>query len=83
MDCTVGIVSRNLATLSNFVGFQDNRNFTYLETTGVGRHMASLLSDTWQAMCHIAWERPMHAGHMACHVSSCMAMLRPINMGDL
>ena len=32
-------------------------------------------------MCHIAWQRPMHVGHMACHVSSCMALLKPINMG--
>ena len=26
------------------------------------------MSDTWQAMCHNAWQRPMHVGHMACHV---------------
>ena len=29
--------------------------------------------DIWQAMCHNAWQRPMHVGHMACHVSTCMA----------
>ena len=46
------------------------------------------MSDTWQSMCHIAWQRPMHVGHMASHVcdtwhamSSCMALLKPINMG--
>ena len=32
-NCTIGIVSRNLATQSNFVGFQDSWNFTYFETT--------------------------------------------------
>ena len=51
MDCTVGIVSRNLATQSNFVGFRDSQNFTYLEAMSVGQHMASHVDDTWQAMC--------------------------------
>ena len=23
------------------------------------------MSDTWQAMCHIAWQGPMNVGHMA------------------
>ena len=32
-----------------------------------------MLGDTWRAMCHNAWQRPMHVGHMACHVSTCMA----------
>ena len=55
-------------------------------------------------MCHIAWQGPMHVGHMAshvcgtwqamcmphgkpcvchmaCHVSSCMALLEPIYRG--
>ena len=36
MDCTVRIVSRNLATLSNFVEFRDSWNFMCFETTGVG-----------------------------------------------
>ena len=35
MDFTVGIVSRNLATTSNFVEFRDNRNFTSFEAPGV------------------------------------------------
>ena len=30
-DFTVGIVSRNLATTSNFVEFRDSRNFTFFE----------------------------------------------------
>ena len=34
MDFTVGIVSRNLATTSNFVEFRDNRNFTFFEASG-------------------------------------------------
>ena len=24
-------------------------------------------------MCHNAWQRPMHVGHMTRHVSTCMA----------
>ena len=36
MDITVGIVSRNLATTSNFVEFQDSWNFTFFEATCVG-----------------------------------------------
>ena len=32
MDFTVGIVSRNLSTMSNFVEFRDSRNFTFFET---------------------------------------------------
>ena len=36
MDFTIGIVSRNLATTSNFVEFRDIRNFTFFETLSVG-----------------------------------------------
>ena len=43
MDFTVGIVSRNLATTSNFVEFQDSLNFTFFEVTGVVR-------DTWHIL---------------------------------
>ena len=50
MDCTVGIVSRNLVTQSNFVEFRDSRNFTYFKKTGVGQHMESDVDDTWQTM---------------------------------
>ena len=50
MDCTIGIVSRNIATQSNFIGFRDSQNFTYFEAMGVGRHMASHLGDTWRAI---------------------------------
>ena len=31
MDFTVEIVSRNRATISNFVEFRDSRNFTYFK----------------------------------------------------
>ena len=34
--------------------------------------MVNHVGDTWQAMCHNAWERPMHVGHMESHVSTCM-----------
>ena len=41
MDFTVGIVSRNIATTSNFVEFRDNRNFTFFEAPGVGCRMTA------------------------------------------
>ena len=41
MDFTVRIVSRNLATTSNFVEFRDNRNFTFFEAPGVGCNMTA------------------------------------------
>ena len=34
-DFTVGIVSRNLATMSNFVEFRDSWNFMVFEALGV------------------------------------------------
>ena len=36
MDFTVGTVSRNLATTSNFVEFRDSRNITFFDAQGVG-----------------------------------------------
>ena len=36
MDFFVEIVSRNLATTSNFVGFRGGWDFTFFETCGVG-----------------------------------------------
>ena len=30
--------------------------------------MANHVGETWKAMCHNAWQRPMHVGHMANHV---------------
>ena len=38
------------------------------------------MGDTWQAMFHNAWQRPMHVGHMVCHVLTCMAHVKAINM---
>ena len=35
MDFTIGIVSQNLATMSNFVKFRDNQNFTFFEAPRV------------------------------------------------
>ena len=54
MDFTVGIVSRNLATTSNFIEFQDSRNFTFLEARGgvqdTWHFMSGLRGATFQAM---------------------------------
>ena len=41
MDFTVGILSRNLATISNFVEFRESRNFTSFEAPGVGCRMTA------------------------------------------
>ena len=42
MNFTIGIVLKNLATTSNFVEFQDSRNFTFFEAPGVGCHKTDL-----------------------------------------
>ena len=42
MDFTVGIVSQNLATMSNFVKFRDSQNFTFFEAPGVGSRKMGL-----------------------------------------
>ena len=39
-DFIVGIISQNLDTYSNFIGFQDSQNFTFFEAPSVE-------SDTW------------------------------------
>ena len=36
MDFSVEIVSRNLATTSNFVEFRCGRDFTFFEVLGIG-----------------------------------------------
>ena len=41
MDFTVGIVSRNLATTSNFIEFQDSRNFMFFKAPSVGCRMTA------------------------------------------
>ena len=41
MDFTVRIVSRNLATTSNFVQFRDSRNFMFFKAPRV-------VQDTWR-----------------------------------
>ena len=43
MDFTVGIVLRNLATMSNFIKFRDSQNFTFFEARRGVR-------DTWHFM---------------------------------
>ena len=54
MDINFGIVLRNLATQSNFVGFRDSRNSTYFEArvsddTWSGATWHDHVDDTWQA----------------------------------
>ena len=47
MDLIVGYVMKNLVAEANFVEFRDSQNFTFLEATGVGQHMASHVGGTW------------------------------------
>ena len=51
MDFTVGIVSRNLDTMSNFVEFRDSRDFTFFEATEVVRDTWHLVSGLRGATC--------------------------------
>ena len=39
MDYTVGIVTRNLANMSNFVGFRDSQNFTFFKVPGAVKRL--------------------------------------------
>ena len=54
MDFTVGIVSQNLATMSNFIEFRDNQHFRFFKARrGV--------QDSWYFVsgskrCHVSWE---------------------------
>ena len=50
---TVRIVSRNLVTLSNFVKFRDNRNFTFFEAPRVTSDTCHMLEGSYGAMCQM------------------------------
>ena len=52
MDFTVGIVSRNLATTSNFIEFQDSRNFHVFR--GNEPSMGHLAHFEWLIVCHMS-----------------------------
>ena len=72
MDFIVGIVSRNLATTSNFVKFQDNQNFTFFEAPRVVRDTLHIVSVSRGATCHVKNESNMssngtHDRHVATH----------------
>ena len=47
MDRTVGIVSRNLVTLSNFVKFQDGWDFTLFEVSVSSAKWHDQMAATW------------------------------------
>ena len=51
MDFTIGIVSRNLATTSNFVEFRDYQNFTFFEVMRVVRDTWHIVSGSRGATC--------------------------------
>ena len=51
MDFIVGIVSRNLATMSNFIKFRDSRNFTFFEARRGVRDTWHFMSGARGSMC--------------------------------
>ena len=53
MDFTVGIVSQNLATMSNFVEFRDNRNFTFFEAPDAVKRLGKDLSCDKSHLLHV------------------------------
>ena len=53
MDFTVEIVSRNLATMSNFVEFRDSQNLTFFETPRVVRDTWHVTSGSQCVMCQV------------------------------
>ena len=65
MDFTVGIVSRNLGTTSNFVEFRHSRNFMFFEAPGVVRDTWHIVSSSRGATCHMQNESNMSSsmGH--------------------
>ena len=52
MDSIVGIASRNLDPQSNFVGFRDSRDFTFLEAPRVTNDTWHLFG--WLTMSHVS-----------------------------
>ena len=52
MDFTVGIISRNLASTSNFVEFRDSRNLHVFR--GNERNVGHLTYFEWLTVCHMS-----------------------------
>ena len=52
MDFSVGIVSRNLATTSNFVEFRDSHNLYVFR--GNERSAGHLVHFEWLTVCHMS-----------------------------
>ena len=51
-DSTVGIVSRNLVTQSNFIGFRNSRDFVFFEASRVTGDTWHLFG--WLTMSHVS-----------------------------
>ena len=62
MDFTVGIVSRNLATTSNFVTFRDSWNCTFFEARRGVRDTWQVLGGPRGATCQAEGESNMSLG---------------------
>ena len=71
MDFTIGIVSRNLATTSNFVEFRDSRNFMFFKASRVMQNTWHIVSGSRGSMCHVQNESNMSSnGTYERHVAS-------------
>ena len=72
MDFTVEIVSRNLATTSNFVEFRYSRNFTFFEAPRVIWDTWHMMSGSQGTTCQV-WDKSnkssseTHRRHVATH----------------
>ena len=53
MDFTVGILSRNLATKSNFIEFRDSRDFHVFRGNGGSMGHLAYMSGSRGATCHM------------------------------
>ena len=72
MNLIVGIVSRNLATMSNSVKFRDDRNFIFFEAPGVVRDTWHIVSGSRGATCHVQNKSNMSSsGTHERHMASC------------
>ena len=67
MDFTVGIVSQNLLTPSNFVEFQDRQNFMFFEALRVTNNIWHLFG--WLTISHVSngEEKSKVQGVAMCH----------------
>ena len=70
MDFTIGIISQSLVTSSNFVEFQDSRNFTFFEAPRAMSDTWHMLDGSYGSMCQMESKSNKclsgtHVGHVS------------------